>query len=532
MQQLNTSLKAVTVYPDRARVIRQGTLHLEPGLQSLIISELPTQLNPDSLRAVARGTARARLLGVQVQRTFFTETPLEQVRQLEGQIEALQDTLKQLDAQVELTRQNRQVIDKLASHTEMYAAALAAGEMSIEAQLSLLESLGARASQLDDTLQAQAIHRRSLERELQKLTKELEQQRSTRPRERYQAKVEVEVLQEGDLTVELSYVIHGAHWKPFYDLRLVEADGQPTLELGYLAQVGQTTGESWDGVSLSLSTARPAMTRTLPELDPWFIGPPPPPVPLRVAAAGTTAKAPQARLRAMHAEGAPAHLMAAAEIHEAEVVTAAVETSGTAVTYAITVPVTIPPDGTLHKVTVAQFTLSPRLDFVSAPRLVQAAYRRAQITNLSPYTLLPGDANIFVGDEYIGTAPLELTAPQGEIELYLGSDDRLKVERELKRRDVDKRLIGGKRHLAFGYEIKLENLLPYAAKLTVRDQFPVSRHEEIKVRLESAEPRPVESSELNLLRWEFTLGPQEKRTIRFDFVVESPQGMEIIGIPA
>jgi uncharacterized protein (TIGR02231 family) len=145
--------------------------------------------------------------------------------------------------------------------------------------------------------------------------------------------------------------------------------------------------------------------------------------------------------------------------------------------------------------------------------------------------LLPGEANIFVGDEYIGTTPLELTAPQGEIELYLGSEDRLKVERELKRREVDKRLIGGRRHLVIGYEIKLENLLPYAVKLTLHDQFPVSRHEEIKVRLESADPKPVEVSEMNLLRWEFTLEPQEKRSVRFDFVVDSPQGMEIVGIP-
>jgi uncharacterized protein (TIGR02231 family) len=400
----------------------------------------------------------------------------------------------------------------------------------VEAQLALLDGLGSRAGQLDETLQALAVERRSLEHELQKLTKELEQQRSIRPRERYQANVEVEVLQPGELSVELSYIISGAHWTPFYDLRLVEGEGQPTLELGYLAQVGQNTGESWEAVSLTLSTARPAMARTLPELDPWFIGPLPPPRPLGVAEASVVA--PQARMRAVHTKNAPEIMAAAPQMFQAEEVIAAVDSSGSAVTYAIPAPVTIPPDGSLHKVTVARFPLSPRLDFVSAPKLVPAAYRRARILNSSPYTLLPGEANIFVGDEYIGITPLELTAPQGEIELYLGSEDRLKVERELKRRDVDKRLIGGKRHMVVAYEIKVENLLPYAAKLTLHDQFPVSRDEEIKVRLESADPKPVEASEMNLLHWEFTLEPQEKRSVRFDFVVDSPQGMEISGIPA
>jgi len=470
------------------------------------------------------------LLGVQVQRSFFSEIPEARVHLLEQKVEALQDELKQLDARVELARQNRQVVDKLAGHTELYATALAAGEISVETQLTLLDGLSARAGQIDASLHTLAVRRRDIERELQKLTKELEQQRSTRPRERYQANVEIEVLQPGELSIELSYVIRGAHWKPAYDLRLSEGEGQPSLELGYLAQVGQNTGESWDQVSLTLSTARPAITGTLPELDPWFIGPPSLPPQVRLAAA--PAAAPQAKIRAVHTRDSASLMEAGPQVYQAEEITAAVDSSGSAVTYAIPAPVTIPPDGSLHKVTVARFPLVPRLDFVSAPRLVPVAYRHARIANDSPYTLLPGEANLFAGDEYIGTTPMELIAPQGEIELYLGSEDRLKVERELKRRDVDKRLIGGKRHLVIGYEIKLENLLPFAATLTLHDQFPVSRHEEIKVRLESADPKPAEISEMNLLRWEFTLEPHEKRTVRFDFAVDSPHGMEITGIPS
>ena len=529
MNQLPTSIKAVTVYPDRARVTRQGSLPLEAGLQTLVVSELPVQVDPDSLRAAARGTARARLLGVQVQRTFFSETPAEQVRQLETQVEALQDNLKQLDAQAELSRQSRQVVDKLANHTELYATALAAGEMSVEAQLSMLDGLGRRAGELDASLHALALHRRELERELVKLSKELEQQRSARPRERYQASIELEVLQSGDLTVELSYVLRGATWKPLYDLRLVEAEDSPALQVGYLAQVSQTTGESWEAVALTLSTARPALAGTLPELEPWIIRPYQPPAPvMRMMAGG----APQVKARAGRAEAAMLSMEAPAEISDVQVATATVDSSGSAVTYLIPGAVTIPPDGAQRKVTIAQFSLTPRLDYVSAPKLVPAAYRRAKLANLSPYTWLAGAANIFSGDEFIGVTPLELIPPQGEIELYLGSDDRLKVERELQRRDVDKRLIGGKRHLTFGYQIKLENLLPFKVNLTLHDQLPLAQHEAIKVRLESAEPKPAEVSELNLLRWEFALEAQEKRTVRFDFSVEMPPDMIVNGLPA
>jgi hypothetical protein len=77
--------------------------------------------------------------------------------------------------------------------------------------------------------------------------------------------------------------------------------------------------------------------------------------------------------------------------------------------------------------------------------------------------------------------------------------------------------------------MKLENLLPSAHTSTVHDQMPVGRHEDIKVKLESAVPKPKEPDELNLLDWELDLAPKEKKTIRFEFVVEYPQEMRVMG---
>ena len=215
----------------------------------------------------------------------------------------------------------------------------------------------------------------------------------------------------------------------------------------------------------------------------------------------------------------------------AAMVSTTVESSGAAVSYRVPGTVVVPGDGAPHKVGVAQFELAPELDYVAAPKLVSVAYRRAEVVNDSQYTLLPGPANLFAADEFIGTTELELVAPQGRLELYLGADDRVRVERELKRREIDKRLIGDRRRLRYGYEIALENLLPTEAKVTLHDQIPVPRHEDIKVRLESADPTPTEQTELNLLDWEIGLDPGEKRVVRFDFAVEHPHGMSLVGLP-
>jgi uncharacterized protein (TIGR02231 family) len=101
----------------------------------------------------------------------------------------------------------------------------------------------------------------------------------------------------------------------------------------------------------------------------------------------------------------------------------------------------------------------------------------------------------------------------------------------LKRREVDKRLIGDRRRLRYGYEITLENRLSTEARVTLHDQIPVSRHEDVKVKLESAEPTPAEQTELNLLDWELTLAPGERQVVRFDFTVEHPRSMSLLGLP-
>ena len=74
------------------------------------------------------------------------------------------------------------------------------------------------------------------------------------------------------------------------------------------------------------------------------------------------------------------------------------------------------------------------------------------------------------------------------------------------------------------------NLRDAPQTLVVRDQIPVARDEQIKIRLDSADPKPSEQSELGQLEWRFTLDRGAKRTLRFDFSVEHPRSMDVIGL--
>lgn len=528
--ELKTEITAVSVYSDRARIVRRGRTDLKPGLQKLIISELPANLDRDSARGSASGTARATLQAVNLRRSIYAETPVEEIQKLEKEIDSLKDDRRQLDDRIAVQGGEREAVDALMRESRTFARGLARGQIGVDDQMAIFDNLRRRAETLSEGVVALTAQRRELERELKKAEDELAERQSLRGLQRQVAEIEVDVTEAGALDVELSYVVRGAGWKPLYDLRLMEDEGKEELEVGYLAQVSQDTGEDWQGVALSLSTARPTLAETVPELDPWYVSPVfPQPVPKAAPRKGGPVLLAAAPAPAQVAPEIGAELEQV--VAEAEESVASVEASGTTVTYRVPGESSIPPDGTAQKVVIARFRLLPELDYVTAPKLVEAVYRRAKVINDSPYVFLPGRANLFVGDGYIGTIELELTAPQGEVELYLGTDDRVRVERELKRREVDKRVVGRRRRVVVGYEIELENLLPREAKVTVHDQIPVAGHEEIKVKLEAADPKPAEETELNLLRWEFTLSSKQKQSIRFDFNVDHPREMHLFGLP-
>jgi len=210
---------------------------------------------------------------------------------------------------------------------------------------------------------------------------------------------------------------------------------------------------------------------------------------------------------------------------------AAVSESGAALTYTLAARADIPSTGDPCKVTVAAFALKPILDYVTAPKREQACYRRARVKNDSAYSLLPGSAQLFEGDEYLGAANLEFAAPGQDFELALGPDERLRVERKLTGRDVDKTLIGDRRRIRYGYSIEVENLRQAAQTVIVRDQLPVPRDEQIKVRLETADPKPTEQTDLNQLEWKIDLDQGAKQKVRFEFSVEYPRAMVVAGLP-
>ena len=268
---LTAPVVAVTVFPDRARVTRAVRAALTPGVQRLELVDLPLATRPDLVRAGGRGTARAKLLGVATRLQQFQDAPAEAVQQLQKQIQALEDADADILAESGLVEKDMKHLDALAAQSEMFARGLALRSRTLEEQGAFFDFVSLRTRDLQSRLLAIGRQRRELAKELDVLRRQLNALNAAKPKQRYAASVELDVTAAGDFELELTYVVNGAGWEPLYDVRLVNA----AIELTYLSQVHQNTGEDWPNVALTLSTARPSLSLVIPELEPWYVRPRP-----------------------------------------------------------------------------------------------------------------------------------------------------------------------------------------------------------------------------------------------------------------
>ena len=525
---VKTKITEVTLYPDRARVTRTGSADIDLNTQQLLIDDLPAELDVNSLRVMGKGTAKVTILGVDVRTTYHRETPSEKLRELETELATLQDQSVVLaDAKTALEAEMG-YLNGLRAATEQYARGFALARIESADHISLLDTIQQRDAQIRQKGREIAIQQRELQKSIAQLLSQLEQARNKVPLQRYQAVIEVTVSEAGSFLPQLRYVVQNAHWQPLYDIRLFSEKGNE-LNLTMLAQITQRTGEDWEDVALTLSTARPALNQQLPELRPWYLDVwTPPVVTTRSMRTKSAVSAEQDEMMPMMMASAP--MPPPALDREAEVATAQISTTHNTVTYRIAANATIATNGVARKVTIGRYTLACDLDFLTIPKQTPAVYRRVTLQNSTPSPLLAGGLNLFVDDEFIGTNQLTYTPQGDEIKLLLGVEDRITVNRELLRRQVDKRFLRDNRTVQYGYKITLKNLLSTPVKVTIQDQLPVSRHDQIKVKLDTIRPEPQEKSDLNLFTWKISLPASNQDAVAYEYTVEHPRDLVVSGL--
>jgi uncharacterized protein (TIGR02231 family) len=473
--QVDAPIEAVTLYLGRAAITRRAALDLHAGLYEIQFADLPHTIEPDSLQA--RATGDVKVVSVDYEVRQVRTAPSQQVAELDAKIEELRRKLSDVEQQRGLIKSQEEMLNALGFRI--------AGDATNRSGTTDLD-LDAVKNQLDFV----ASERRRLLEEKQKLDQterdhmeELRIAEAERAalgagsKESRTAIVTAAATTSGQVAIELVYLVRDASWHPSYNIRAASDLSGAAVE--YDAMLLQRTGEDWNDVALTLSTAQPRLAANPPSIDPWFVDIAQP-FERRGMMSGAASAPPPGR----PADGAmesDARSKALEEWSRDAMVTG----SGPAVAFEIPRRISVATNAEKQQRTrIGSFNATADFVYVAVPIHTEAVYLRGDLVNSSPYQLLPGPVAIFLGQDYVGPTHMEAVAPASTLEIHFGIDPAITAERLLVEKETSRTgLLSGGRKTVYAYRIAIDNGTGRQIKLELWDRIPASRSDQIQIDL-------------------------------------------------
>lgn len=540
-QPVESAIRSVTVYLDRAAVTRQAKVNLEAGAYDLIFEKLPQSMDWNSVRA--RGADRVRVVNIKIKRDYILKPDDPEIAKLEEEMKTKMAVMAEHNDDLKRLGKKESLLDSIRMRT---------GEKATEGMEAKLDvaNLGDVVDFLDRGYQAIDRERRELNRkildlqaEINLVQRKINDLRSKLTVENIKAVVTVMVSEKAEEEIALDYVVSGASWRPEYDLRTAAAE--ESAELSYYGVVSQQTGEDWKDVQLLLSTARPDIAVIPPTLRVWSIGAMAPETATVDRLGGKMPQASQQGQQGQQGQYARDYFSDKKQAEQdlqtlnAQIQASVIAQGGVAVTFAVPRMESVVSGPEPHRTIITVRTLKPRSTFITIPRHRQEVYMQAEIKNSTPYTLLAGRMNVFFGANYVGTTGIDHVAPTQDFKVNFGTDGSVRVKRERISKYAEDVGWGGKRRrVTYEYKITLQNFKSTDALVNVLDQIPVSTEKDIVVKLVSAnfnlvteEPKASENEKQGILEWQAQLPPDPKRKneIIYKYYIEYPKEMSVYG---
>jgi uncharacterized protein (TIGR02231 family) len=519
----------VTVYSDRAVVERSASFDMNAGTYSFVFDDLPENVNAESLQLKGQGPAIQEDLVFRTK--FYSAIPDERIKALQAQrdemdfkVQGISDGIIRLNAEIEYLKK---IMESVTSSKQEQATV----ELNPEKWQQMVKFHRERLTVIDQ-------ERRNLERdqklakaELARIDQELGKLTSGRQKKKNQAIAVLSSTTGGRMVLNLSYTVLGPSWRPAYDVR-VDSE-KKIVQISYNAAISQNSGEDWNNVKLSLSTARAEIGGTQPDLTPWYLNlynpqetfPSPKEFTLgEVTVSNLYDAKKMAAAAPLPEEDAP---LAAPG--------AAAQSGATAVVFNVEGKANIASDTLQHRVYITGLNLPASFRYSTVPKLAMFAYLKANVKNESEFPLLEGTSKVFLDGNFVSDASMPSTAPGQEFWVFLGVDESVKVEYKLVKKTRDESGIFNKKNLfVYLFETQITNTKKTGIEILLWDQIPIATDKNIVVRL--IEPKYIKDSEAlkksnqDIFEWLLSLKPGEVVKMPLSFSVEYPQDANIEGL--
>lgn len=514
----------VTVYPDAAEVTRLAAINLPQGATTLIFRNLPSGVDPSSLRVSGAAEGKLTIGAVELRTAAGARSASEVARR----IKALNEERDGVAAQLEGLDGKKAMMQRFAQSNP---SELGSKDRPLDmSQWSAAwDAVGVGIAKVNDEMRPLRARTEEIDRELGQL------ERAPNPHgpAMRDALVSLEAASALKGEISLSYRAAGARWEPVYEARLDTSGSiaKPAIELVSRAQITQRTGEDWTNAEIAVATSRAARGATAPDLQPlrltfWE------PQLLRAAPPAPAAmmmEKEQAE-RAKTARAAAPPPVAATERQ------AALETGAFQSVFRLPGRVSVPGDGSTKTLRIASRAMNADLILTATPVVSETAFLEAKLSNDGDAPLLPGTVNVFRDGNLAGTARLRLVAPGEEFKLGFGADDSLRVTRApIRRKENEPTFFSGTKVETREFRTSVKNQHAFPVKIAIVDQVPISENSAITIETLPRTTPPAEKQvgdKRGVMSWTLDLAPSEQKDVTLAYRMKWPADRAVSFEPA
>ena len=195
--------------------------------------------------------------------------------------------------------------------------------------------------------------------------------------------------------------------------------------------------------------------------------------------------------------------------------------------FQIDIPYTIPSDNQSYDVNMVEYEINAKYEYYAVPKLSNNAFLIAKIPDWINYNLLSGTSYIFFKGIYQGESYIDLDTASDTLSVSVGRDKDLVINRDIQKDFASRSITGSTKKEEKAWTISVKNNKSIPVRISIEDQYPVSKTDEIKVDLiEFSGARHEEST--GKLIWEIPLQPAEKKSVELRYSVRYPTNRSVI----
>jgi len=515
-QSVPSDIESVTVFRSKAQINRKVKAQIGKGNTEVILTGLSTQIDPNSIQVSGKGSLT--ILGIRHERNYLNS------QEDNVEIKILRDSLNYYKEEISMIEEQKSIYKKeeeLLSSNQVLSGkerGVTVGELNALADFysNRLTKLASNRRVANKEIGKNEIRKDVIKRQLGELNAYYKKNTSS-------IIIDVSANQSTTANLEVGYVVYNASWHPLYDIRSAGVD--KPIELNYKANIIQNTGVSWKNVRLTLSTANPNLSNVKPEQRQWRLEFEP--------EYDTYSNAGNKKAKMMRADAPAMEFKYEAEALDEMVVTSAdfTETINTTLNrqFEIRIPYTVASGGKQTTVDIRKESIKAEYSYTVVPKLDNDAFLMAKISDWGQYDLLAGSANLFFAGTYVGKTYINPDQTSDTLELSMGRDSHIIIERNVLKDFTSKKLIGGAQKESYGYEIMIKNTKKNAVSLKIVDQIPVSSHKDIEVEIldQGGATFNKVSGELT---WDITIEPGASVKKKFSYNIKYPKDKKVRGL--